>query len=163
MPSFDVVSEINWVELHNACDQANKEISTRFDFKGSDARIELNQKDKNLTLFADDDFKLKQVNDILIAKMAKRNVDVRSIKAKDKETISGNKVKQVITVLEGLETDFAKKIVKMVKDSTHKNQASIQGNSVRISGSKKDALQDTISLLREKVTDIPLQFINFRD
>lgn len=161
MPSFDVVSEINLVEVNNAVDQSNKEVSTRFDFKGSDARIE--HKDKVLTLFADDDFKLSQVTDILTAKLTKRGVDIRSLKYADVEKVSGNKVKQAVTVREGVEQDLAKKIVKIVKDSKMKVQASIQGDVVRISGGKRDELQEAIALVKKSITDFPLQYKNFRD
>ena len=125
MPSFDITSEVNKVELKNAVDQANKEISTRFDFKGSDARIELNE--LQLTLYADDDFKLKQVTDVFHGKCAKRSVDVRALDPKETEKISGNKVKQVIEVKNGIEQEMAKRIVKMIKDGKLKVQASIQG------------------------------------
>jgi cyclic-di-GMP-binding protein len=163
MPSFDIVSEVNRVEVHNAVDQANKEISTRFDFKGSDARIELNDKEKTMTLYADDDFKLTQVRDIVTAKLAKRGVDVRCLDPRDLEKVSGNKVRQTVGVREGLDQDLAKKIVKLVKDSKLKVQASIQGDAVRISGAKKDLLQDTIALVRQSIKDFPLQYKNFRD
>lgn len=161
MPSFDIMSEVNQVEVRNALDQANKELSTRFDFKGSDARVE--QKEKTLTLFADDDFKLSQVTDILTAKLAKRSVDVRSLKYGDVEKVSGNKVKQVVTVREGIEQELAKKIVKLLKDSKLKVQASIQGEAVRVSGGKRDDLQSAIALVKKSITDFPLQYGNFRD
>jgi len=161
MPSFDIVSEVNEVEVRNALDQSNKEISTRFDFKGSDARVEY--KDKVLTLYADDDFKLKQVTDIVTGKLAKRQVDVRSLKFGDVEKISGNKVKQAVTVRTGVETELAKKIVRFVKDSKLKVQASIQGDTVRVSGAKRDELQNAIALVKKSVTDFPLQYQNFRD
>lgn len=163
MPSFDIVSEVNQVEVHNALDQANKEITNRFDFKGSDARVELNEKDKVLTLFADDEFKLTQVRDVLTGKLAKRGVDVRCLEPRDIESVSGNKVKQAVTVREGVEQDLGKKIVKLVKDSKLKVQASIQGDAVRITGAKKDLLQETIALVRKSISDFPLQFKNFRD
>jgi cyclic-di-GMP-binding protein len=161
MPSFDIVSEVNEVEVRNALDQANKEISTRFDFKGSDARIDY--KEKVLTLFADDDFKLKQVTDILTGKLAKRQVDVRSLKFGDTEKISGNKVKQAVTVRTGVEQELAKKIQRLVKDSKLKVQASIQGDAVRVSGAKRDELQNAIALVKKSITDFPLQYQNFRD
>jgi uncharacterized protein YajQ (UPF0234 family) len=161
MPSFDVVSEVNQVELRNALDQANKEISTRFDFKGSDARIE--HKDKELTLFADDAFKLKQVTDVMLGKLAKRGVDVRALKFGNVEKIGGDKIKQVVTVRVGIEQELAKKIVKLVKDSRMKVQASIQGDAVRISGGKKDDLQSALALVKKSITDFPVQFGNFRD
>ena len=161
MPSFDVVSEINQVEVNNAVDQTNKEVSTRFDFKGSDARVE--SKDNVLTLFADDDFKLSQVTDILTGKLTKRGVDIRSLKYGDVEKISGNKVKQAVTVREGVEQELAKKIVKVLKDSKMKVQGSIQGDVVRVSGGKRDDLQEAIALIRKSITDFPLQYKNFRD
>jgi len=161
MPSFDIVSEVNEVEVKNALDQANNEISTRFDFKGSDARVEY--KEKVLTLYADDDFKLKQVTDILAGKLTKRQVDVRSLKYGDVEKISGNKVKQAITVRTGVEQELSKKIVRLVKDSKLKVQASIQGDAVRVTGAKRDELQSAIALVRKSITDFPLQYQNFRD
>jgi uncharacterized protein YajQ (UPF0234 family) len=161
MPSFDIVSEINKVELKNAADQANKEIANRFDFKGSDARIE--QADLVLTLYADDDFKLKQVTDVFTGKCAKRGVDVRMLEPKPVEKIGGTKVKQVFNVKAGIEQEKAKSIVKLVKDAKLKVQASIQGTTVRVSGAKKDDLQEAIQLVRKSVTDIPVQFGNFRD
>ena len=161
MPSFDIVSEVKEVELRNAVDQANKEITNRFDFKGSDARVEY--ADKVLTLFADDDFKLKQVTDVLLGKFAKRSVDVRALKYGDPEKISGNKVKQAVTVRTGVDQELAKKIVRMIKDSKLKVQASIQGDAVRVSGAKRDELQNAIALVRKSVTDYPLQYENFRD
>ncbi len=163
MPSFDIVSEVNQVEVHNALDQTNKEVSNRFDFKGSDARVELNEKEKTLTVYADDDFKLSQVRDVLTAKLAKRGVDVRCLQPGDTEKVSGNKVKQTVAVRQGVEQDLGKKILKLVKDSKLKVQASIQGDVVRISGAKKDLLQETIALVRKSIADFPLQFKNFRD
>ena len=163
MPSFDIVSEVNQVEVNNAIDQANKEITNRFDFKGSDARIEQNEKEKKLTLFADDDFKLTQMRDVLTGKLAKRGIDVRCLNPGDIEKAAGNKVKQDLAVRQGVEQELGKKIQKLVKDSKLKVQASIQGDAVRVSGAKKDALQDVIALVRKSVTDFPLQFKNFRD
>jgi cyclic-di-GMP-binding protein len=161
MASFDIVSEVNKVELRNAVDQANKEIANRFDFKGSDARIE--QADTSLILFADDDFKLGQVYDVLIGKLAKRNVDVRALDQGKPEKIGGDKVKQAITVRTGVDQELGKKIVKLIKDNKLKVQASIQGDAVRVSGAKKDTLQDAIALVRKSITDFPLQYQNFRD
>ena len=161
MPSFDVVSEANIVEVRNAVDQTSKEIATRFDFKGSDARVE--QKDRDLTAFADSEFQLGQVRDVLTNKMTKRNVDVRFLDLGKIEKIGGDKVKQVIKVKNGIESDAAKKIVKIVKESKMKVQASIQGDAVRVTGAKRDDLQATMALLRKEVTDLPLEFNNFRD
>jgi cyclic-di-GMP-binding protein len=160
MPSFDIVSEVNKVELKNAVDQANKEIANRFDFKGSDARVELAE--LMLTLYADDEFKLNQVADVLLAKCAKRGVDARLFDTQQIEK-TGTKVKQPIQVKVGIEQEKAKGIVKIIKDSKMKVQASIQGTAVRVSGAKKDDLQAAIQLVRKSVTDIPLQFQNFRD
>ena len=161
MPSFDIVSEVNKPEVKNAVEQTNKEIGTRFDFKGSDARIE--QKEMELTAFADDEFKLGQVLDVLRNKMAKRNVDVRSLEVGEVEKISGDKVKQKVTVKTGVPQEKAKAIVKLVKESKIKVQASIQGETVRVSGAKRDDLQGAIALVKQAVTDLPLQFNNFRD
>jgi len=163
MPSFDIVSEINQVEVHNAVDQCNKEVSNRFDFKGSDARVEINEKDKILAVFADDDFKLDQVRDVLTGKLAKRGIDVRCLELGEVEKISGNKVKQNITLRAGVEQELAKKIIKLTKDSKLKAQGSIQGDTVRVSSAKKDTLQEVIALVRKSITDFPLQFKNFRD
>lgn len=161
MPSFDVMCEADAVEIRNALDQANKEITNRFDFKGSDARLEL--ADKQLTAFADDDFKLSQVKDVLLAKLAKRDVDVRFLDYGSIDKVGGDKVKQVITVRHGVPTDAAKKIVKLLKDAKMKVQSSIQGDSVRVTGAKRDDLQSAIALIRGEMTELPLTFGNFRD
>ncbi len=161
MPTFDIVSEVDKQEVRNAVEQANKEVGTRFDFKGSDARIE--QTDYQLMVYADDDFKLEQVQDILRTKLTKRGIDVRCLDKGLKEKISGNKVKQTITIKVGLETELAKKIIKQIKDSKMKAQASIQGELVRVTGAKKDVLQDVIQLIKKTVDNFPLQFQNFRD
>ena len=161
MPSFDIVSEVDKQEIRNAVDQLNKEVSTRFDFKGSDTRAE--QNDYELSLFADDEFKLDQVMDILMTKFTKREIDVRCLDKGQVEKISGNKVKRKITVKTGVESDLAKKIVKLTKDSKLKVQASIQGEVVRITGAKRDVLQEAIQLVKSSITEQPLQFRNFRD
>lgn len=161
MPSFDIVSEVDQQEVKNAVEQTNKEVSNRFDFKGSDARVE--QAELVLTVFADDDFKLDQVQEVLNAKLIKRGVDIRCLDIGKSEKVSGNKVKRLVTVKSGLETELSKKIVKHIKDSKLKVTASIQGESVRVSGAKRDILQETIALVRKAITDFPLQFQNFRD
>jgi uncharacterized protein YajQ (UPF0234 family) len=161
MPSFDIVSEVDKQEVRNAVDQVNKEVSTRFNFKGSDARVE--QAEYVLTVYADTEFQLDQVQDILSQKLSKRGIDVKCLDTGKLEKISGNKVKRSVTVKTGVETELAKKIVKCIKDSKLKVQASIQGDSVRVSGAKRDVLQETIALVRKSVTDFPLQFQNFRD
>lgn len=162
MPSFDTVLEPNLVEVKNAVDQTAKEIGTRFDFKGSSARIE--QKDKEITLFGDSDFQIGQVMDILLAKLTKRNVDVRFIDRSAKiEKIGGDKVKQALTVKNGIDSETAKKIQSLVKQSKLKVQAAIQGDTVRVTGAKRDDLQAAMATIRKEVADAPLSFTNFRD
>jgi uncharacterized protein YajQ (UPF0234 family) len=163
MPSFDILCEASAVELKNAVDTANKEVANRYDFKGSDARFELKEKEHEITAFADDEFKLGQVRDVLLAKMAKRGVDARFLDIKDAEKIGGDKMKQKMAVRNGVETELAKKIVKMLKDAKLKVTASIQGDVVRVTGAKKDVLQEAIQRVRSGVTDVPLRFDNFRD
>ena len=162
MPSFDIVSKTDLAEVDNAVQGVGREIGTRFDFKGSSARVEL--KEKELTLWADSDFQIGQVTDVLLAKLSKRNVDVRFLDRSAKiEKIGGDKVKQAMVVKSGIDSDTAKKIQTLVKQSKLKVQASIQGDTVRVSGGKRDDLQGAIALIRKEVTDAPLSFINFRD
>jgi len=165
MPSFDVSNEVDWVELGNAVDQTNKEVTNRFDFKGSDARLEITGKDKerSLMLYAHSDFQLEQAWDVERIKFGKLNVDTRCMERKDTETIGGNKVKQTIVVKAGIDAELAKKIVRLIKDSKLKVQASIQGDTVRVTGAKRDLLQEAIALLKKSITDFPLQFGNFRE
>jgi uncharacterized protein YajQ (UPF0234 family) len=160
MPSFDVVSKIDLHELTNAVDQANREISNRFDFRGSNARLELA---KNIiTLIAPTDFQVKQIDEILRAKLAKRQVDVRSLDYKDIE-VNLSEAKQNVNVKQGIESETAKKIVKLIKDANLKVQAAIQGDQVRVTGKKRDDLQAAIAMLRSAKVDLPLQYENFRD
>jgi len=161
MPSFDIVSEVDRQEVKNAVEQANKEIANRYDFKGSDARVELAE--LVLTAFADDEFKLGQVTDVLRGRMAKRNIDVRCLELGAVEKISGDKVKRAITVKVGVPQDKGKQIQKLLKDAKLKVAASIQGDAVRVQGAKKDDLQAAIQLVKKSVADLPLQFVNFRD
>ena len=161
MPSFDTVCEANLVEVKNAVENAAKEIATRFDFKGTSAAIEL--KDKDITMFGDAEFQLTQVEDILRNKLTKRNVDVRFLDIGKVEKIGGDKVKQVIKVKNGIETEDAKKITKLIKESKLKVQASIQGDAVRVTGAKRDDLQAAMAVLRKDMPDLPLSFDNFRD
>ena len=149
------------MEVENAVAQAKKELATRFDFKGSDARIE--QKELELTVYADDNFKLKQVLEILQVKMAKRNVDVRYLDIGKVEKIGGDKVKQVVKVREGIATEDSKKIQKIIKESKIKVQASIQGDAVRVTGTKRDDLQAAMALIKKEMPDLPLSFDNLRD
>jgi uncharacterized protein YajQ (UPF0234 family) len=161
MPSFDTVCEANLVEVKNAVENTAKEIATRFDFKGTSAAIEI--KDKDITLFGDAEFQLTQVLEILRNKLTKRNVDVRFLDVGDSQKIGGDKVKQVVKVRNGIETELSKKIQRMIKDSKLKVQAAIQGDAVRVNGAKRDDLQAAMALIRKDVTDIPLSFNNFRD
>ena len=149
------------VEVRNAVDTASKEIGTRFDFKGTSAAIEL--KDKDITMFGDAEFQLAQVEDILRNKLTKRNVDVRYLDVGKVEKIGGDKVKQVVKVREGIASEDAKKIQRLIKDSKIKVQASIQGDAVRVTGAKRDDLQATMALIRKDMADLPLSFNNFRD
>ncbi len=160
MPSFDIVSEVDMHEMTNAVDQASREVTTRFDFRGVDARFEL--KGEVITLFADVDFQLKQLLDILYNKMTKRNVDIGYLDASKVEGV-GKQVRQRLNLKQGIDSVTAKKIVKMIKDKKLKVQAQIQGEQVRVTGKKRDDLQSVITFLRAEKTGIPLQFNNFRD
>jgi len=161
MPSFDTVCDPDMVEIKNAVENSAKEIGTRFDFKGTSAAIEL--KDKEIVLLGDAEFQLQQIEDILRNKMSKRNVDVRFLEKGGIQKIGGDKVKQICKVRSGIESELAKKVQKLIKESKLKLQASIQGDSVRISGAKKDDLQAAMALIRKEVADVPLSFDNFRD
>ena len=161
MPSFDVVSEVDMQEVRNAVDQANREITNRYDFKNSDARVE--QSEERLTVYADDEYKVGQAFDILRTKLAKRKVDLDSLQSGEVQTTGGGKAKQDITVRSGIDQDLGKRIVKLVKNSKLKVQASIQGPQIRVSGKKRDDLQAVISMLKGENFGLPLQFVNFRD
>jgi cyclic-di-GMP-binding protein len=164
MPTFDTVLEPNLVEVRNAVDQVGKEIGTRFDFKGTSAHVELVDKGKALVLYGDSDFQLGQVRDVLLARFSKRGVDARFLDLTAKpEKIGGDKLKQPVAVKAGIDADTARKIQQLVKQSKLKVQAAIQGDSVRISGTKRDDLQAAIALLRHEIGDLPLSFTNFRD
>jgi len=161
MPSFDTVCEPNLVEVKNAVDNTAKEIATRFDFKGTPAAIDL--KDKDITLIGNAEFQLTQIDDILRNKLTKRNVDVRFLDAGDVQKMGGDKVKQVIKVRNGIETEVSKKIQRLIKDSKLKVQAAIQGDAVRVTGAKRDDLQAAMALIKKDIADVPLSFNNFRD
>lgn len=161
MPSFDTVCEPNMVEVKNAVENAAKEIGTRFDFKGTSAAIEI--KDKEITLIGDAEFQLTQIEDILRNKLTKRSVDVRFLDMGKVEKMGGDKVKQIAKVRSGIESELAKKIQKTIKESKMKVQAAIQGESVRVSGAKRDDLQAAMALIRKEMTEVPLEFNNFRD
>jgi cyclic-di-GMP-binding protein len=161
MPSFDTVCEANLPEVKNAVENTAKEIATRFDFKGTAAAVEL--KEKDITLIGDAEFQLTQIEDILRNKLTKRSVDVRFLDKGDVQKIGGDKVKQVIKVRNGIETETSKKIQRLIKDSKLKVQAAIQGDAVRITGAKRDDLQAAMALIKKDVSDMPLSFNNFRD
>jgi len=161
MPSFDVVSEIDQPEMTNAVHQANKELSTRFDFKGTDARVE--QSDSALTVFADNDFQVKQAVDVLCNKLAKRGIDLACLDYREVEEIGGGKARQVIQLQQGINSELGRKLVKQIKDKKLKVQTQIQGDQLRVSGKKRDDLQEVIAFLRDTDAGIPLQFNNFRD
>lgn len=161
MPSFDIVSKVETAELTNAVDQVSREIGTRYDFKGTSAKVE--RQDNLVTLFADSEFQLKQVQEILYLRAAKRGIDVASFDPQKIEAVGGDKAKQAINVKQGIDKELARKIVKLVKDSGLKVQAAIQGEEVRVSGKKRDDLQAAIALVRGANLGQPLQFTNFRD
>lgn len=160
MPSFDIVSELNAHEVNNAVDQASREVGTRFDFKGTNAKYEL--KDSVITLTGQSDFQLKQMMDILQLKLSKRGIDVACMKV-DEPVMSGQTAKQVATLREGIDSELGKKIQRLIKDSKLKVQAAIQDKQVRVTGKSRDDLQATIALMRKSQLDLPLQFTNFRD
>lgn len=164
MPSFDFTSEADMVAMQNAIDVASRQIDNRYDFKGSSAKIDFNEKDKVMTLFGDSDFQLDQIKDILFPALEKKEADSsKRLDAQKVESVSGNKVKQSFQIKNGIESELAKKIVKLVKDSKLKVQAAIQGDAVRITGAKRDDLQQCIALIRKSVTDFPIKAENFRD
>lgn len=160
MPSFDIVSELNAHEVANAVDQANREVGTRFDFKGTNAKYELNE--FVVTLVAQADFQLKQMLDIVKLKLTKRNIDITCMKV-DEPVFSGQTAKQVVTLRQGIDTELGKKIQRLIKDSKLKVQAAIQDKQVRVSGKSRDELQDAITLIRGAKLELPMQFTNFRD
>lgn len=160
MPTFDIVSEVDMPEVNNALDQARREVGTRFDFKGVDAIYEI--KDKEITLTAESEFQLEQMLDILKGKMVKRNVDVKSLEVGEAKQ-SGKQSLQTVTIQQGIEADVARKLVKLIKDSKSKVQTAIQGDKLRVTGKKRDDLQEVMAMVREAKLDVPVQFNNFRD
>jgi uncharacterized protein YajQ (UPF0234 family) len=164
MPSFDFTSEADMVALKNGIDVAVRQIDNRYDFKGTSAKVELNEKDKTITLYGDSDFQLDQIKDILFPAMEKKEAESsKRLDAEKIETISGNKVKQLLKIKSGIESELAKKIVKLIKDAKLKAQPSIQGDAVRVTGAKRDDLQECIALVRKSITDFPIKAGNFRD
>ena len=164
MPSFDFSSEVDMVALKNAIDSAGKKFIGRHDFKGTTAKVELNEKDKIVTLHADSDFQLGQIKDILFPEMEKKEPEcTKRLDQQAVQKISGDKVKQDLKIKIGIESELSKKIVKMLKDSKLKVQAAIQGDAVRVTGAKRDVLQDAIALVKKSITDFPIKYGNFRD
>jgi len=164
MPSFDFSSEVDMVALKNAIDAAGKKIVGRHDFKGTSAKVELNEKDKVITLHADSDFQLNQIKDILFPEMEKKEPDcTKRLDSQTVQKVSGDKVKQELKIKIGIESELAKKIVKLLKDSKLKVQAAIQGDAVRVTGAKRDILQEAITLIKKSITDFPIKYGNFRD
>lgn len=164
MPTFDFTSEVDMVAMKNAVDVVTRQVDNRYDFKGTTAKLELNEKDKVITLYGDSDFQLDQIKDLLFPAMEKKEKE--SVKRLDHQTIqkiSGNKVKQELKIKDGIESDLAKKIVKLIKDGKLKVQASIQGDEVRVQGAKRDDLQACIALITKSITDFPIKYGNFRD
>jgi uncharacterized protein YajQ (UPF0234 family) len=161
MPSFDVVSKLDMQEIDNSISNSMKEITQRYDFKGSNSKIE--RSDKIITLSTEDELKAKQVLDILNGHLIKRNVDTRSIKLKNSESASGNTIRQTFDLIEGVDQDISKKIISTIKSSKMKVQVKIQGNELRVSGAKRDNLQDAIQIIKDLDLPVPLQYINFRD
>ena len=160
MPSFDVVSEVDMHEVTNAVDQANREVRTRFDFKGTDSSF--TREGDAITLKSESDFQLKQMLDIIQSKLNRRGVDIACLSVAEPELV-GKEARQVITIRQGLDTDLSRRIVKMIKESKLKVQGAIQGDKVRVTGKKRDDLQQVIASLREAKLDLPLQYVNFRD
>jgi len=164
MPSFDISSEVNMANLTNSIDVASRMIINRYDFKGTTAKVEFSEKELTITLYGDSDFQLGQIKDILLPAMEKKEADsAKRLEPQDIQTVSGNKVKQLLKLKSGIDSELAKKIVKLLKDSGLKVQAAIQGESVRVSSAKRDNLQDAIAFVKKSITDFPLQFGNFRD
>ena len=164
MPSFDFSSEADMVALKNAIDVTSRQVDARYDFKGTSAKVELNEKDKIITLFGDSDFQLGQIKDLLFPAMEKKEKEsVKRLDAQNIQKISGNKVKQDLKLRIGIETELAKKIVKMIKDAKLKVQATIQGDAVRVTGAKRDDLQACIALVTKEISDYPIKAGNFRD
>jgi uncharacterized protein YajQ (UPF0234 family) len=161
MPSFDVVSKLDMQEIDNSISNSMKEITQRYDFKGSNSKIE--RSDKIITLTTEDELKAKQVLDILNGHIIKRNVDTRSIKLKNSESASGNTIRQTFDLIEGVDQDISKKIISTIKSSKMKVQVKIQGNELRVSGAKRDNLQEAIQIIKDLDLPVPLQYINFRD
>ena len=161
MPSFDVVSKLDMQEIDNSISNSMKEITQRYDFKGSNSKIE--RRDKIITLTTEDELKAKQVLDILNGHIIKRNVDTRSIKLKNSESASGNTIRQTFDLIEGVDQDISKKIISTIKSSKMKVQVKIQGNELRVSGAKRDNLQEAIQMIKDLDLPVPLQYVNFRD
>lgn len=164
MPSFDISSELDMVALKNAIDAVERVINNRFDFKGTSAKVDLNEKDETITLHGDSNAQLDQIKDILFPALEKKEADSsKRLESGDIQKVSGNKVKMEMKIKAGIDQDLAKKIIKLIKDEKLKVQTAIQGDTVRVTGAKRDILQEVIALMRKSITDFPLQYQNFRD
>ena len=164
MPSFDITSEADMVALKNAVDVSSRQVGNRYDFKGTSAKLELNEKDKTITVFGDSEFQVSQVKDILFPEMEKKaRESTKRLDIGELQSISGNKTKQELKIKSGIDQELAKKIVKLIKDSKLKVQATIQGDAVRVTGAKRDLLQEAIALVKKSITEYPLVYGNFRD
>jgi uncharacterized protein YajQ (UPF0234 family) len=163
MPSFDVVSRVDMQEMDNAVNQVKKELATRFDFRGSKTQIDLDRKEAKIVLLTEDDMKLRAIKDGLIAKVVHRSIDAKALAFGDHEKAGGDMVRQTVTITNGIDIETARKVVKLIKDTKMKVQASIQGDEVRITGKKRDDLQEAIQTLKEADMGMPLQYVNFRE
>jgi uncharacterized protein YajQ (UPF0234 family) len=163
MPSFDVVSRVDMQEMDNAVNQAKKEITTRFDFRGSKTQIDLDRKEGKIAVLTEDDMKLRAIKDSLIAKVVHRSIEAGALVFGDSEKAAGDMVRQTVTITNGIDIETARKVVKLIKDTKMKVQASIQGEEVRITGKKRDDLQEAIQTLKEADLGMPLQYVNFRE
>ncbi len=163
MPSFDVVSRVDMQEMDNAVNQVKKEIITRFDFRGSKTQIDLDRKEGKITVLSEDDMKLRAIKDMLIAKVVRRSIEAEALVFGDHEKAGGDMVRQIVTITNGIDIETARKVVKLIKDTKLKVQASIQGEEVRVTGKNRDDLQDAIHTLKEGDLGMPLQYVNFRE
>jgi hypothetical protein len=163
MPSFDVVSRVDMQEMDNAINQVKKEISTRFDFRGSKTQIDLDRKDGKITLLTEDEMKLRAIKDMLIAKVVRRSIEAESLNFGDSEKAGGDMVRQTVTIVNGIDIETARKVVKVIKDAKIKVQTAIQGEEVRVTGKNRDDLQSAIQLIKDAELGMPLQYVNFRE
>ncbi len=163
MPSFDIVSRVDLQEMDNAVNQVKKELSTRFDFRGSKTQIDLDRKEGKISVVTEDEMKLRAIRDMLISKVVRRSIEAEALDFGLSEKAGGDMVRQTVTITNGIDMETARKVVKMIKETKIKVQAAIQGDEVRVTGKKRDDLQDVINLLKEADVGMPLQYVNFRE